>query len=82
MMWPPTNGSNTISASGASRMCLSSSHQVPISAVKTWNARATGASTSTEVLTVVASMIGHGCPSGRCDRVSNAVSDRFQNASK
>jgi hypothetical protein len=46
MMWPPTRGSNTISASSAWRMWWLVGHQLPMSAVKTSKARSIGASTT------------------------------------
>ena len=50
---PPTRGSNTVSLSSASRRWCSGGHHVPISAVKTVNARSGVASTTIDVRTAV-----------------------------
>src|SRR5262245_3314313 len=50
---PPTRGSNTVSAISTPSMLWSGGLKLPKSSVKTLNARSIGASTTTEVFTVV-----------------------------
>src|SRR5215212_6490909 len=52
-MRPPTCGSTTVSATGASRMWWSGGHQLSISCVKRWKARSIGASTTIDLWTEV-----------------------------